>query len=189
VVLSSPMMATTRWSCSITSGTRTSSTPSGTPRWRPTVSRTFGGTDGHPARVSGAGSAAASTGSPSISLAFAAASRLAIASLSNSTPRSICSSVIALTPPDLQLHLPRHQQDKQFQKYRRLVPHHLLYRLAAAATEGKMHLADGVGVQRMTRTLGVSAKVSCLERRDLLLDLFGRLSELLGLRVDAGHDH
>src|SRR5262249_40997758 len=60
----------------------------------------------------------------------------------------------------LDFHFPRHQQDKQFQKYRRLVPHHLLYRLAAAATEGKMHLADGVGVKRMTRTLGVSAKVS-----------------------------
>ena len=28
-----------------------------------------------------------------------------------------------------------------------------------------------------------------LERRDLLLDLFGRLGELLGLWVDAGHDH
>src|SRR5262249_16830070 len=39
-------------------------------------------------------------------------------------------------------------------------PHHLLYRLAAAATEGKMHLADGVGVQRMTRTMDVAAKVS-----------------------------
>jgi hypothetical protein len=37
----------------------------------------------------------------------------------------------------LDLHLARHQQDKQFQKYRWLVPHHL-YRLAAAATEGKM---------------------------------------------------
>src|SRR5262245_55118901 len=54
----------------------------------------------------------------------------------------------------LDLHLPRHQQDKQFQKYRRLVPHHLLYRLAAAATEGKMHLADGIGVQRLTRPTG-----------------------------------
>src|SRR5262245_25180415 len=60
----------------------------------------------------------------------------------------------------LQLHLPRHQQYKQFQKCRRLVPHHLLYRLAAAATEGKMHLADGVGVQRMTRTMDVAGKVS-----------------------------
>src|SRR5262249_60483450 len=60
----------------------------------------------------------------------------------------------------LDFHFPRHQQDKQFQKYRRLVPHHRLYRLAAAATEGKMHLADGVGVQRMTRTLGVSGSVS-----------------------------
>jgi integrase len=29
--------------CSTTSGTRTSSTPSGTPKWRPTDSRTFGG--------------------------------------------------------------------------------------------------------------------------------------------------
>ena len=53
-----------------------------------------------------------------------------------------------------------HQQDKQFQKYRRLVPHYLLYRLAAAATEGGVHFPDGVGVKRMTRTLGVSAKVN-----------------------------
>src|SRR5262249_42076557 len=43
----------------------------------------------------------------------------------------------------LDFHFPGHQQDKQFQKYRRMVPHDLLYRLAAAATEGKMHLADG----------------------------------------------
>src|SRR5262249_22220054 len=46
-----------------------------------------------------------------------------------------------------------HQQDKQFQKYRRLVPHHLLYRLAAAATEGGVHFPDGVGVKRMTRAM------------------------------------
>jgi hypothetical protein len=56
----------------------------------------------------------------------------------------------------LQLHLPRHQQDKQFQKYRRLVPHHLLYRLAAVATEGGVHFPDGVGVQRMTRAMDVA---------------------------------
>src|SRR6516162_3857529 len=42
---SSPMMATTREPCSTTSGTRTFSTPSGTPKWRPTGSRTFGGID------------------------------------------------------------------------------------------------------------------------------------------------
>src|SRR6516164_2064880 len=42
---SSPMMATTRGPCSTTSGTRTFSTPSGTPKWRPTASKTFGGTD------------------------------------------------------------------------------------------------------------------------------------------------
>src|SRR6516164_2237828 len=42
---SSQMMATTRGPCSTTSGTRTSSTRSGTPNWRPTASRTFGGTN------------------------------------------------------------------------------------------------------------------------------------------------
>src|SRR6516165_5269726 len=42
---SSRTMATTRAPCSTTSGTRTSSTRSGTPKWRPTGSRTFGGTD------------------------------------------------------------------------------------------------------------------------------------------------
>src|SRR6516165_1533500 len=42
---SSPTMATTRGPCSTTSGTRTFSTPSDTPKWRPTDSKTFGGTD------------------------------------------------------------------------------------------------------------------------------------------------
>src|SRR6516162_6148907 len=42
---SSPTMATTHGPCSTTLGTRTSSTRSGTPKWRPTDSRTFGGTD------------------------------------------------------------------------------------------------------------------------------------------------
>jgi len=40
-----PMMATTRAPCSTTSGTRTSNTRSGTPTWRPTGSKTFGGTE------------------------------------------------------------------------------------------------------------------------------------------------
>src|SRR5215831_11841675 len=40
-----PMMATTRGPCSTTSGTRTSSTRSGTPNWRRIASRTFGGAD------------------------------------------------------------------------------------------------------------------------------------------------
>ena len=43
--LSWPTMATTRGPCSITSGTRTFSTPSDTPKWRPTASRTFGEAD------------------------------------------------------------------------------------------------------------------------------------------------
>src|SRR5262249_55423456 len=42
---SSPTMATTRAPCSTTSGIRTFSTRSGTPKWRPTGSRTFGGAD------------------------------------------------------------------------------------------------------------------------------------------------
>src|SRR6516225_9807783 len=42
---SSQMMATTRGPCSTTLGTRTFSTPSDTPKWRPTDSRIFGGTD------------------------------------------------------------------------------------------------------------------------------------------------
>src|SRR6516162_6283422 len=40
-----PMMATTRGPCSTTLGTRTFSTRSGIPKWRPTGSKTFGGTD------------------------------------------------------------------------------------------------------------------------------------------------
>src|SRR5262249_8172793 len=67
----------------------------------------------------------------------------------------------------LQLHLPRHQQDKQFQKYRWLVPHHLLYRLAAAATEGGVHFPDGVGVKRMTRAMDVAGSVSRHPRSEL----------------------
>jgi hypothetical protein len=51
-------------------------------------------------------------------------------------------------------------------------------RLAAATTEGKMHLADGVGVQRMTRTLGVSAKVSRHPFRELSVCL--SLDDLIG---------
>jgi len=42
---SSPTTATTRGPCSITSDTRTSSTPLGTPTWHPIGSRTFGGVD------------------------------------------------------------------------------------------------------------------------------------------------
>src|SRR5262252_8346902 len=60
----------------------------------------------------------------------------------------------------LDFHFPRHQQDKQFQKYRRLVPHHLLYRLATALPEGGVHFPDGVGVKRMTRAMDVAGSVS-----------------------------
>src|SRR6516165_8459943 len=66
---SSQVTVTTRAPSSTTSGTRTSSTRFGTPKWHLIASRTFGGTDGQPARVSGAGSAAASTSLPSTILA------------------------------------------------------------------------------------------------------------------------
>src|SRR6516162_2233490 len=52
---SSPTMATTRAPCSTTSGTRTSSTRSDTPKWRPTGSRTFGGADDDGGRTSPCG--------------------------------------------------------------------------------------------------------------------------------------
>ena len=45
-----PTMATTRGPSSTTWATKTFSTPSGTPNWRPTDSKTFGGTDA-PARA------------------------------------------------------------------------------------------------------------------------------------------
>src|SRR5262249_35066019 len=48
----------------------------------------------------GAGKLGTTSASPSITLAFAAASRLASISLINSILRSICSVVIALMPPD-----------------------------------------------------------------------------------------
>jgi len=47
---SSPTTVTIRGPCSTTSGTGTFNTPSGTPKWRPTGSRTFGGADA-PARA------------------------------------------------------------------------------------------------------------------------------------------
>src|SRR5262245_21039285 len=48
----------------------------------------------------GGGRAGTGSGTPSITLAFAPASRLANCSLMNSIDCSICSSVIALTPPE-----------------------------------------------------------------------------------------
>src|SRR5262245_26738848 len=60
----------------------------------------------------------------------------------------------------LDSHVPRDQKHEQFQEDSRLLLHHFVDRLAAAATEGKMHLADGVGVESVTRALGIPAKVS-----------------------------
>src|SRR5262245_28333715 len=102
---SSPMMATTRGRCSTTLGTRTSSTRSGTPKWRRTGSKTFGEADLRPwASLCRRFRAPASSGRlplpPSITVAFAPIPRSRIKVSSASRVRSSCSSVIALTPPE-----------------------------------------------------------------------------------------
>src|SRR5262249_56807483 len=165
VAPSSPMTATTRGPCSTTSGTRTSSTRSDTPKWRQTVQ---GFLERLTLGLGHLGAAASGRWQARDDLRFplnhlGARCRIPLGDhLLNQLNAALdllrCHRFDAIALLDL--HLARHQQDKQFQKYRRVVSHHLLYRLAAAATEGKTHLVDGVGGQRMTRTLGVSAKVS-----------------------------
>src|SRR5215831_3749808 len=65
----------------------------------------------------GAGKLGTTSASPSITLAFAAASRLAINSLMISIPRSSCSSVIALTPPECSNFISRGTSIAQTFKY------------------------------------------------------------------------
>jgi hypothetical protein len=57
----------------------------------------------------------------------------------------------------LDFHLARHEQHQQLQEHRRLLLHHLVDRGSTATTKGEVHLADRVGVQRMTRALGIPA--------------------------------
>ena len=102
----------------------------------------------------GAGKLGTTSASPSITLAFAPASRSANICLISSMLRSIRHGLDRIAMLDLVF--AGHQQDKQFQKYRRLVPHHLLYRLATALPEGGVHFPDGVGVKRMTRAMDVA---------------------------------
>src|SRR5262245_26299608 len=85
-----PMMATTRGPCSTTWATRTSSTQSDTPNGAQPLQEFLALTGG----------GKLGTASPSITLAFAAASRCAISASIISIARSISSSVIALTPPE-----------------------------------------------------------------------------------------
>src|SRR5262249_44201098 len=139
--------------CSTTSGTRTSSIRSGTRKWRRIASGTFG--------VDRCRRRQARHRFPLYHLGICLG--LALRQyLLDKLDRALdllgrhCLHAAGL----LDFHFPGHQQDKQFQKYRRLVPHHLLYRLAATATEGGVHFPDGVGVKRMTRAMDVAAKVS-----------------------------
>src|SRR6516162_1845596 len=102
---SSQMMATTRGPCSTTLGTRTFSTPSGTPKWRPTGSRTFGGVESerplHDAFVglAGAGKLGTTSASPSITCAASSARTSSIARIA-AMASSICSSLICLIVPE-----------------------------------------------------------------------------------------
>src|SRR6516165_6234958 len=185
-------MAMTPGPCSTTSGTRTSSTRSDTPKWRPTGSRTFGGADlisrrlahlisrlrvNNPSRKATVGSVAPSHLAPCLTRwrregwhrLGRAVYHLGIGccvALGNHLFYELDRALDLLVAHRLdaagmlQLHLPRHQQDKQFQKYRRLVPHHLIYRLATALPEGGVHFPDGVGVKRMTRAMDVAGSVS-----------------------------
>ena len=59
----------------------------------------------------------------------------------------------------LNFHLARHEQHQQLQEHRRLLLHHLVDRGSTATLKSEVHLADGVGVQRMTRTMDVAATV------------------------------
>jgi hypothetical protein len=57
------------------------------------------------------------------------------------------------------LQFARNQKDKQFQERSGLLLHDLEDRGSTATLKGEVHLADGVGVQRMTRTMDVAATV------------------------------
>ena len=59
-----------------------------------------------------------------------------------------------------------------------MVFHDLVNGFATAATEGEVHLADRVGVRRMTRALGIPAKVSRCPLRELSVWL--SLDDLIG---------
>src|SRR5262249_33840623 len=129
--LSSPMMATTHGRCSTTSGTRTSSTRSDTPKWRQTGSRTFGEADvslGHlGAAASGRRQARDDFRFPLNHLGIPA--RLALRQYlldKLNRPLDLLRRHRFDAAGGLDSHFPKHQQDKQFQKYRRLVPHHLI---------------------------------------------------------------
>src|SRR6516164_8486347 len=108
--LSWPTMATTRRPCSTTSATRTFSTPSGTPKWRPTDSRIFGGTESerplHHAFVglAGAGKLGTTSASPSITCAVSPA-RAANIALIAAMASSICSSLICLIVPECSIRM------------------------------------------------------------------------------------
>jgi hypothetical protein len=70
---------------------------------------------------------------------------------------SSCSSDIAFTPPLCSTRISRGTSKTNNLKDRRLRLNHLVDGLATAATEGKMHLADGVAVHRMTRPVHVAS--------------------------------
>ena len=100
--------------CSTTSGTKTSSTPSGIPTWHPIGSRTFGGVEPerplHDALVgtAGAGKLGTISASPSISVARSPAFR-AIISSSIAMASSVVRQLAARGGPGCSTFISRHQ--------------------------------------------------------------------------------
>jgi hypothetical protein len=74
---------------------------------------------------------------------------------------SICSSVIALTPPLWVTSSSRGtSRTNSFEKHCRLLLHHLVDRGSTATLKGEVHLADRVGVEGVTRAVDVAGSVS-----------------------------
>src|SRR5262245_13214268 len=101
----------------------------------------------------GGGRAGTGSGTPSITLAFAPASRCASISLMSSIPRSICSVLIALTPPEC----------SNFISGLRFP--HLLGGLASVQAEVIGQRADEVGTERSTRPFQGPASIARLAHR------------------------
>src|SRR5262249_10301573 len=99
----------------------------------------------------GGGRAGTGSGTPSITFAFAPASRCASISFINSIPRSICSSVIAFTPPLWSSALfPGTSQNNNLRHNGGLRAHHLVDCLATALPKGGVHVVYLAYLRSMT---------------------------------------
>src|SRR5262245_26551747 len=109
----------------------------------------------------GGGRAGTGSATPSIILAFAPASRFAIISLISSIPRSNCSSVIALTPPECSnFQLFRDEHGADLQVARRALPPHPLEHFAPMLLPVLRQIEQKALVERSARSLRRAARVS-----------------------------